>query len=114
MLDNTDRKKLVNWVDQTYGITLDQIMDENKLQIWRFNNSCHLFPESFMTLFSNFPVQSLGIPLCEIFAEEYVLTHEFVTRFGKQATKNVFYIERRPTLVMDAGRRFDDIRAIGL
>jgi len=93
MLENSDRKKLLNWVDQTYGISLEQILLENKLQIWRFNNSCHLIPEKFLTLFSNFPVQSLGLPLCEIFSEEYVLTHEFVTRFGTYATKNIYSLK---------------------
>ena len=93
MLDNSERKKLLNWVDQIYGIDLDQIMLENKLQIWQFKDSLHLFPEKFIKMFPNFPVQSLGIPLCEIFAEEYVLSHEFVTRFGKQAIKNVHFLK---------------------
>jgi NOL1/NOP2/fmu family ribosome biogenesis protein len=93
LLDSSDRKKLLNWVFQIYGIDLDQIINENKLQIWQFKDSLHLFPEKFITMFPNFPVQSLGIPLCEIFAEEYILAHEFVTRFGKQATKNVIILK---------------------
>ena len=91
--ESSTRKKCLDWIFQIYGIDLDQILVSNNLQIWQFKNNLHLFPESFLEHFSNFPVQSLGMPLCEILTDEFVLSHEFVTRFGQLATKNVFYLE---------------------
>jgi 16S rRNA (cytosine1407-C5)-methyltransferase len=84
------RKKVIHILFQIYGIQLEQILDENRLQIWQYQNGLHLFPARFIEQFPNLPVQSLGLPLCQLQADDIVLSHEFVTRFGRLAVHTVY------------------------
>jgi len=92
-IDQTVRKKIIESILQIYGFHLTQILDENKLQIWQYKNSLHLFPARFIEQFSNLPVQSLGLPFCELQSDEFILSHEFVTRFGRFAVSNQFSLD---------------------
>lgn len=92
-IDQTTRKKIIESMMQIYGFPLSQILNENKLQIWQYKNSLHLFPVRFIEQFSNLPVQSLGLPLCELQGDEIILSHEFVTRFGRLAESNLFSLD---------------------
>jgi len=92
---------------QIYGIHLTQILDEYKLQLWQFKNSLHLFPARFIEQFSNLPVQSLGLPLCELQGDEFILSHEFVTRFGRLATSNLFSLEEEQLWTWMRGEDLD-------
>jgi 16S rRNA (cytosine1407-C5)-methyltransferase len=106
-IDQTARKKIIESVMQIYGIHLTQILDEYKLQLWQFKNSLHLFPARFIEQFSNLPVQSLGLPLCELQGDEFILSHEFVTRFGRLATSNLFSLEEEQLWTWMRGEDLD-------
>lgn len=84
---------LARQLEQIYGFPLHQIMDEYKLELWKFKDNVHLFPSLYLQYFPNFPVQALGIPLGRYHQSELTLAHEFCTRFGYLATSNIIEMD---------------------
>ena len=84
---------LVQQMNDLYGIDLETLMEKYDWQIWQYNNNLHLFPNKFFEHFPDFPVKSLGLPLAEVLERETLLSHEFLTRFGKLAKTNIYTVE---------------------
>ncbi len=84
---------LVQQINDQYGFDLEDLIEENAWQIWQYNNNLHCFPKKFLEHFPDLPVKSLGLPLAEVLEQGYQLSHEFVTRFGKLATTNIYTLE---------------------
>lgn len=79
-------------IKDQYGIDLQELINQYHWEIWQHQNKLHCFPSFFLQHFPDLPVQWLGLPLAEVTADELLLTHEFVSRFGHLATRNVFTI----------------------
>ncbi|MBE0687279.1 MAG: NOL1/NOP2/sun family putative RNA methylase [Anaerolineaceae bacterium] len=84
---------LIQQINNLYGIHLENLIEKYDWQIWQYKNYLHCFPGKFMENFPDLPVQSLGLPLAEISDNEYLLSHEFVTRFGGLASAHVYSVE---------------------
>jgi len=84
---------LIQQINNLYGIHLENLIEKYDWQIWQYKNYLHCFPGKFMEYFPDLPVQSLGLPLADISDNEYLLSHEFVTRFGGLASAHVYSVE---------------------
>lgn len=84
---------LIQQITNLYGIHLENLIEKYNWQIWQYKNNLYCFPGKFIENFPNLPVQSLGLPLAEVSENEYQLSHEFVTRFGRLASANVYTVE---------------------
>ena len=84
---------LMQKIYNLYRIDLENLIEKYEWQIWQYKNNLHCFPGKFIENFPDLPVQSLGLPLAEISDNEYLLSHEFVTRFGRLASDNVYLVE---------------------
>lgn len=97
---------LVQGILDLYSINLEKLIEKHNWEIWQFKNSLHCFPNQFLQLFPELPVQSLGLPLAEINGNEFILSHEFITRFGKLAQTNILKI---PHDLLKSWFRGDDL-----
>lgn len=88
-----ERKVLVKKLEEQYGFDLDFLIQDHHWEIWQYKNTLHCFPAMFLQHFPDFPVQALGLPLAEITGGDYILAHEFVTRFGHLASANIYTVE---------------------
>ncbi len=84
---------LLQQIYNLYGIYLENLIEKYDWQIWQYKNNLHCFPGKFIENFPDLPVQSLGLPLAEVSDNQYLLSHEFVTRFGRLANNNVYLVE---------------------
>jgi NOL1/NOP2/fmu family ribosome biogenesis protein len=108
------QEDLFQHLNHLYGIHLENLKEKFDWQIWQYKNNLHCFPGKFIEKFPDLPVQSLGLPLAEISNNEYLLSHEFVTRFGRLASENVYTLEdgqlsswmRGEDLVNTSGRSY--------
>ena len=64
-LDEENLKTIDNQLQEIYGFSLFNLLEEHDLEVWRFNDSLHLFPRLFISRFPDLPVQSLGLALGE-------------------------------------------------
>lgn len=84
---------LLHQISNLNGIHLENLIEKYDWQIWQYKNNLYCFPGKFIENFPDLPVQSLGLPLAEVSDEGYVLSHEFVTRFGRLASTNICIVE---------------------
>ena len=84
---------LLQQINNLFGIHLENLIEKYDWQIWQYKNNLHCFPGKFIENFPDLPVLSLGLPLAEISDNEYLLSHEFVTRFGRLAKENICTLE---------------------
>lgn len=84
---------LLQQIYDLYGIHLENLIEKYGWQIWQYKNNLYCFPGKFIENFPDLPVQSLGLPLAEVSDNQYMLSHEFVTRFGRLASNNVYLVE---------------------
>ncbi len=80
-------------INNLYGIHLEILIEKYDWQIWQYKNNLHCFPGKFIENFPDLPVQSLGLPLAEVSDNEYLLSHEFVTRFGSLANDHIYFLD---------------------
>ena len=91
-LDHVLSNSVQTTLAAVYGLELGQMLDEHNLVIWRFKDTCHLFPQLFLEKLPEFPIQALGLPLGHIIEDSIELSHEFVSRFGNKANGQVFLL----------------------
>src|SRR5665648_222241 len=80
ILDEENLKTIDKQLQGIYGFSLFNLLEEHDLEVWRFNNSLHLFPRLFIRRFPDLPVQSLGLLFGEITESRLTLAHDFATR----------------------------------
>lgn len=92
-LEPASVEQLYHFFARGYELPLEKIIDENQLQIWKYQERLFLFPQRFIETFADLPVQSLGLSLAQQSAEEMIPAHEFMTRFGHLATSNFYKLD---------------------
>lgn len=92
-LDEENLKTIEKQLQEIYGFSLFTLLEERDLEVWRFNDSLHLFPRLFIRRFPDLPVQSLGLALGEFSGTSLALAHDFATRFGHLATGNIYSMD---------------------
>lgn len=93
MYPEIQQTSLTQEIYNLYGIPLENLIEKYDWQIWQYKNNLHCFPGKFLEIFPDLPVQSLGLPLAEVSDNEYLLSHEFVTRFGHLANAHVYSVK---------------------
>ena len=77
---------LILFYQDTYGVSLERLLEDHTLGLWRRRNGIYAFPETFFQRFSELPVQGLGLLLGEDTPDGLALSHEWVARFGMNFT----------------------------
>ena len=86
-------QELTQKASDLYGIPLKRLIDDHNWEIWQYKNNLHCFPLKFFHHFAELPVQTLGLPLGELNQTEFLLSHEFVSRFGGLADNNFYVLD---------------------
>jgi len=76
-----------------YGSDLNAILAAQDLSLWRRGTRFFAFPNAYLNRFSQFPVQSLGLPLGDDRSGEFQLAHEWAARFGLQFQNGVVTLD---------------------
>lgn len=88
-----ERAELTTFLDHSYGISLESILDRYSLDLWSSQAAIFAIPKRFLENFKNLPCQLLGIKLIEDSSEGWIPAHEWVSRFGSLFTKGLAEID---------------------
>ena len=94
----TSAHELVLFFQDGYGFDLTAILATQDLSLWRRGTRLFAFPNAYLNRFSQFPVQSLGLPLGDDRAGDFQLAHEWAARFGLQFQNGVVTLDAVQTL----------------
>ena len=83
---------LILFYQDTYGVSLEHLLEEHSLALWRRGNGVYAFPEAFFERFSELPVQGLGLLMGEDTPDGFNLSHEWVARFGESFTNGRYLL----------------------
>ena len=100
---------LALFYQDTYGLSLNQVVEDHALELWRRGTGVYAFPEEFFQRFSELPVQGLGLMMGEDTPDGFSPSHEWVARFG-ESFKNGRY--RLPADLTPAWLRGDDLPGV--
>ena len=106
-------QELTKKLSDLYGISLKRLIDDHNWEIWQYKNNLHCFPAEFFHHFAELPVQALGLPLGELTQSEFQLSHEFVSRFGGLADKNIYVLDPDSLITWMRGEDIPSAPAIG-
>ena len=67
----------------TYHLDLLQLLDAHQMELWRRGRAVHAFPLSFLNYFAELPVQGLGLAVGEDGPDGFLVSQEWVARFGE-------------------------------
>jgi len=81
-----------------YGFDLNAVLAAQDLSLWRRGTRFFAFPNAYLNRFSQFPVQSLGLPLGDDRSGKFQLAHEWAARFGLQFQNGVVTLDEAQTL----------------
>ncbi len=101
--------RLALFYQDTYGLSLDPVLEQHALELWRRGTGVYAFPEEFFQNFSELPVQGLGLMMGEDTPDGFAPSHEWVARFG-MSFKNGRY--RLPADLAPAWLRGDDLPGV--
>ncbi len=90
--------ELVQFFQDAYGFDLNAVLAAQDLSLWRRGTRLFAFPNAYLNRFSQFPVQSLGLPLGDDRSGEFQLAHEWTARFGLQFQNGVVTLDEAQTL----------------
>ena len=89
-----ERAELTTFLDHSYGISLESILEMYSLDLWRSQAAIFAVPIRFMANFKNLPCQLLGIKLTEDSSTGWIPAHEWVSRFGNLFTNGLVEIDQ--------------------
>lgn len=89
-----------------YGFNLDEVLAEQRLQLWHAPNAIYAVPLAWLEHFADLPCQLLGLKVAERTPQEWTLSHEWVARFGDRFQDSRFSITDE---FVDAWLRGEDI-----
>ncbi|MDO8971210.1 MAG: hypothetical protein Q7U74_11010, partial [Saprospiraceae bacterium] len=86
-LSNIETNRFANEFAQWTGYDLSLYLVENRRVLVRRDQRVFIFPALLLERFRSLPVQSAGMLLGEWEGEEFILSHEWVLRFGKHCSE---------------------------
>lgn len=86
-LSNIETNRFANVFAQWTGYGLSVYLEENRRVLVRRDQRVFIFPAQLLERFRSLPVQSAGMLVGEWDGEEFIPSHEWVLRFGKQCSE---------------------------
>ena len=106
-LHSEEQQQLVALISQQFGLDLEQVLAEHLAVLHRRYGQVFLIPQIYLEKFSDLPYEWIGMPLGQFVADEWVPSHEFISRFGHQFTRGMIHISEEYVSQWISGR---DIR----
>ena len=75
-----------------YGLDLAEIVERQRLTLWKRRRSVHAIPESYVKHFEDMPSTAAGMLIGED-VEGFVPSHEFASRFSSRFTRRRFRLD---------------------
>ena len=103
-LDNANAQALEEELDAAFGLSLRSILDQFNLQLCQRNQQTFLIPGAYLAHFQELPYEYIGMPLGKWINERFEPSAEFVSRFGREFTRNIIKISAEQVEQWIAGR----------
>lgn len=91
-LSDRDLKVLSDLFESEYAFNLDQILDEHELSLWKRRDKIYALPELFLTHFSSFPFQAVGLLLGSETVDGFEPSQEWISRFHDRFQSGIFQL----------------------
>jgi 16S rRNA (cytosine1407-C5)-methyltransferase len=88
-----DKQRLVSFLNDNYGISLDDVLERNMLEVASHKEQQYLIPEKLNKSFPSLPALSAGLLLGKTMKDKFLVSHEFVSRFGDRFLKGVMNLD---------------------
>jgi 16S rRNA (cytosine1407-C5)-methyltransferase len=108
-LTKAEIASLAGYFSSRFGFDLLEVLSKQDDSLWRREQVIFAIPEHFMRQFASLPFQALGLPVGEYSPDGFVLSHEWVARFGRRFTGGKLVI---PSGQVPAWLRGEDIQSI--
>ncbi len=89
-----------------YGFDLDEVLDSQRLALWRSEQAVYAVPRAFLEHFAGLPCQLLGLKVAEGSPDDWLPAHDWVARFGLRFTHGRITL---PEEAADAWLRGEDL-----
>ncbi len=99
--------ELIVAIHDKYGFLLDQVIESQSLRVYEINDQIFMMPALIQEKMDGLPWISSGLQMGKIVAGSWQPSHEFVSRFGDQFTKNVLVLDGQ---FVNAWLRGEDLR----
>ena len=104
------KEQVLAQLSEQFGLDLDLILAEFKLEIFQRNNQLFLIPLHYLKNFITLPYEYIGMPLGRWLTDQLEPSHAFVSRFGHFFTQGKVILDEERVAQWIAGR---DIRYPG-
>jgi 16S rRNA (cytosine1407-C5)-methyltransferase len=81
-LNRAQSQSFATRLTDLYGLDLDSLLQEQRLELWARGGQLFAFPAAFLESLQSVPVVSLGMLIAQLAGSQWVPSHEFVSRFG--------------------------------
>ncbi len=105
----TAKKQVSEEILNNYGIHIDPIVAEHRLELMTRYDQLFLIPQSYLQQFINLPYEFIGMAIGRWAQDQFEPSHEFISRFGTLFTQGKITIGEDQLDAWIAGR---DIRYI--
>lgn len=85
-LPNQLQKEILSLFSDRYGVLLQDILNEYKLELWQNAAGIFAVPSRYIRQFGGLPCQLLGLKVAEETPEGFIPAHDWVTRFADRFT----------------------------
>jgi len=99
-------KEILSIFTGNYGLPLEDILQEHKLELWQSAAGIFAVPSRYIRQFGGLPCQLLGLKLAEETPEGFIPAHDWVTRFANRFSSAVITV---PDEVLPAWLRGEDL-----
>jgi 16S rRNA (cytosine1407-C5)-methyltransferase len=77
-----ESQKINDILLQSYGFDFQEVLERQKLSLWRKRNILYALPDMWMEKFSQLPFKAVGMRVAEQINEQLQPSHEWMSRFG--------------------------------
>jgi 16S rRNA (cytosine1407-C5)-methyltransferase len=79
-----EQTALIQSFAEDFAFNLENLLEIQKLALWRRGSTIYTLPESFFAHFPNLPCSGLGLPLGDESPDGFILSHAWAARYGSQ------------------------------
>jgi len=100
------QKEILPIFTDQYGLPLEEILQEYKLELWQSSAGIFAVPTRYIRQFGGLPCQLLGLKLAEETQEGFIPAHDWVTRFANSFSSGGITV---PDEILPAWLRGEDL-----